>query len=844
MSSVAVDSLAYLPPEIRDMLKEVVFTCMHNSSGISSSLIELISETNRDPKGAELLNQMLSSGRLKGWLQGIVTNSIESKLKALEIIDDFKYLLGTAATGADQVFEKVSNLSERKIKSQTKDSQSRDQSLQEVSSIVRMLHSNYQRGEKSESSFNNSIDKYESQEQFVPIQQVLSKYGTEPLNIKHHEPLRTSFLPIIELVSFKCKPLPSPKNQPDELPFIRPIEKEIVAKIYPPSVSSKQLEESASKQQTSKIGTQSSDSDRNADVPSKLQSNTGQTKSNSSLGGSTQTDSKQNLVTQIQIGVVESNNNNSKTGISKEDLMKPLDLKRDTPKKPKKPSTDETETNEAKPTISVLAPKTTTNHEQQIPNKVNSPLVFDSMQSNTNISKHINPSASPISPSNTSSDAKNSDQTSIPAIAISNQPQQQSNDHTEIKQTPNPEQQQKTFETPHEQPLSVEPFAPMKLTQKKDINSKRSSKNESIKKTDSFEYEDENPTKNPNNKFEDSFGVHNHSFDKKSDNSLSKQKKPDYDSFEDPVRDNKKDNKSIDEDADSYLGSDLKEEHQEDKSIEEIELEKLDRSNASIDKPQFGTPDRKKEPSNTLGVKTPDKVQSKFEDSFYSVGSDENKKAESNKPAPPNDTDKIKQKNEDSFNAGSDDELSFGSDEPKPEKKPSADNYDFDEDLDFLREEQQEEENRRMEEKRKKIEEENRRAEEKRRLEEEKIRKAIEDRKKREEDQKRREQEAEEEEKRIREKKKRDAEEAQKRLLKEEEKRKKKEYLEILDAKKKDAPKTPQQLALRLGRTVEPLPDQGRKYKPKKFEMPSPSVAKTYLSDYSITRIELPESSP
>ena len=839
MASVSIDSLAYLPPEIKDLLKEVVFTCMHNSSGICSAVIEIISEVNRDPKGAELLSQMLSSGRLKGWLQGIVTNSVESKLRALEIVEDFKYLLGTAAAGADEVFEKVSTVSERQIKSQTKDKQSSDQGLQELSNIVKVLHSNYQRGATSESSFSN-IDKYDSQVQIVPIQQVLAKYGTEPATIKHQEPLRTSVLPTIEMVFFKYPAQKRLKNKKLEEDLSLQTASGAHLQKQEPAKPSIPNHQSAVNHQTAKQEIKSVEPER--PIASKELSNTGQSKSSSSLGGSTQTDSKPNFVTQIQIGVVENNQRSSKVAISKEDLMKPLEFRKESPKKPKQSAgeeqreelsqMEEPKAGESKPTISVLAPKGSANHGKQEPENPASHLAFEPIQPNSIAQKKADLTRTSDPSTKLSTENQLSSTRSPQAPAGPARPPQA---------TTGP-QEQRTGGQPPESPPQGDQATGPKVANAKEASKKRNSKHESTKKEDSFEYQEENPRKNSNNKFDDSFGANNASFDK-SNRSHSKDKKKDNDSFDDPGEDKKLVKEPSADEADSFYSSDHKQADKADRSKDETELEKLDRSNASLDKPQFGTPDRKKDSKNTLGIKTPEKVQSKFEDSFYSAGSEEKKKAEAANKAPAEDTIPEPAKLNDSFEDGSDD-LSFGSDEPKPQKKPSGDNYDFDEDLDFLREQQQEEENRRKEEKRRRVEEENRKAEERRRLEEEKIKKAVDDRKRREEEQQRREREAQEEERRALEKKQREAEEARKRLLREEDERKKKEYLEILDVKKKDVQKTPQQLALKLGRTVQPLPDQGRKYRPKKFEMPSIAVAKSYLSDFSLARIELPESSP
>lgn len=67
-------------------------------------------------------------------------------------------------------------------------------------------------------------------------------------------------------------------------------------------------------------------------------------------------------------------------------------------------------------------------------------------------------------------------------------------------------------------------------------------------------------------------------------------------------------------------------------------------------------------------------------------------------------------------------------------------------------------------------------------------------------------------------------------------------YAKVADpAVKKDIPLTKIQTALKLGRSVDDLPDQGRKYKPAKFEIPSEDVARKYLTEFNVTKIDIPE---
>lgn len=67
-------------------------------------------------------------------------------------------------------------------------------------------------------------------------------------------------------------------------------------------------------------------------------------------------------------------------------------------------------------------------------------------------------------------------------------------------------------------------------------------------------------------------------------------------------------------------------------------------------------------------------------------------------------------------------------------------------------------------------------------------------------------------------------------------------YAKVADpAIKLDVPLTKIQTALKLGRSVDDLEDQGRKFKPTKFEIPSEDVARKYLTDFTLTRIDIPE---
>jgi hypothetical protein len=55
----------------------------------------------------------------------------------------------------------------------------------------------------------------------------------------------------------------------------------------------------------------------------------------------------------------------------------------------------------------------------------------------------------------------------------------------------------------------------------------------------------------------------------------------------------------------------------------------------------------------------------------------------------------------------------------------------------------------------------------------------------------------------------------------------------------KDLPPTELQTAIRLGRSIEPLEDQGRAFKPPKFPMPSQDTARKYMKDFTTTDIEV-----
>ena len=62
-------------------------------------------------------------------------------------------------------------------------------------------------------------------------------------------------------------------------------------------------------------------------------------------------------------------------------------------------------------------------------------------------------------------------------------------------------------------------------------------------------------------------------------------------------------------------------------------------------------------------------------------------------------------------------------------------------------------------------------------------------------------------------------------------------------AEKQNLPPSRLQTALVLGRTILPLGDQGRIFRPVRFQLPTVDVAKKYLTDFKITEIEVDQSS-